>query len=201
MPERKDQGSMTKSKVWICGGLLLIAAALCLTLYNFWDEKRAGDSAEKLLLQYQELQVKTSDSELEDSGDLKMPALEIDGSLYIGVLEIPSLGVTLPVMKEWSYAGLKQAPCRYQGSAFQEDMIIAGHNYRFHFGGLHNLKAGNEVVFTDVEDNRYEYQVTEVVCLEGSDVEGMEAGEWDLTLFTCTTDGQSRVTVRCTSVE
>jgi sortase A len=25
----------------------------------------------------------------------------------------------------------------------------------------------------------------------------MESGDWDLTLFTCTTGGQSRITVRC----
>lgn len=190
-----------KNKIWIIGGLLLIAAALCLTLYNFWDEKRAGDSAEKLLWQYQELQSQVINLEPEESDDSGMPALEIDDSLYIGILEIPSLGIVLPVMKEWSYAGLKQAPCRYQGSVSQDDMIIAGHNYRFHFGGLHKLVTGDEVVFTDVEDNRFEYQVAEVTCLEGSDVEEMEAGEWDLTLFTCTTDGQNRVTVRCTRVE
>ncbi len=190
-----------KNKIWICGGLLLIAAALCLTLYNFWDEKRAGDSAEKLLLQYQELQSGDSDSELEDSSDSEMPALKIDDSLYIGVLEIPPLGITLPVMKEWSYAGLKEAPCRYQGSVSQNDMIIAGHNYRFHFGGLHELKAGDAVIFTDVEDNQFAYQVAEVICLEGSDAEKMEAGDWDLTLFTCTTDGKNRVTVRCIRVE
>jgi len=32
-------------------------------------------------------------------------------------------------------------------------------------------------------------------------VEEMTAGEWDLTLFTCTLGGRSRVTVRCELVE
>lgn len=32
-------------------------------------------------------------------------------------------------------------------------------------------------------------------------VEEMRAGEWDLTLFTCTYDGRARVTVRCIRTE
>ena len=35
------------------------------------------------------------------------------------------------------------------------------------------------------------------VMPDGTAVEEMEAGEWDLTLFTCTPDSRSRVTVRC----
>lgn len=192
-----------KSKFWVYGRLLLIAASLCLTAYNLWDEKRAGDSAEELLLQYQVLKFEIQDLELEEAeaSDSEMADVEIDSRRYVGILEIPSLGIILPVMKEWSYAALKEAPCRYQGSVSQDDMIVAGHNYRFHFGGLHKLKAGDGVIFTDVEDNRFEYQITEVVRLEGSDVEKMESGNWDLTLFTCTTDGQNRVTVRCRRAE
>ena len=188
-----------KNKFWLYGGLLLIAAALCLTVYNLWDEKRAGDSAEELLQQYQALKSGTPDSEPEEAeaSDSEVADIAADSRKYAGVLEIPSLGIILPVMEEWSYEGLKEAPCRYQGSAAQDDMIIAGHNYRFHFGGLHKLEADDEVVFTDAEDHRFEYQVTEMVRLEGGDVEKMESGNWDLTLFTCTTDGQNRVTVRC----
>ena len=32
--------------------------------------------------------------------------------------------------------------------------------------------------------------------LNPTDIEGMESGNWDLTLFTCTVGGQSRVTIR-----
>lgn len=190
-----------KNKFWIYGGLLLIAAALCLTAYNLWDEKRAGDSAEELLLQYEKLQSASSGLKPEVSQDSGMPAVEIDSNLYIGVLEIPSLDISLPVMEEWSYARLKIAPCRYKGSVFEDNMIIAAHNYRFHFGGLYKLETGDEVVFTDAEDNRFTYQVAEVIRLGGNDVEEMESGEWDLTLFTCTADGQRRVAARCIRVE
>ena len=39
------------------------------------------------------------------------------------------------------------------------------------------------------------------VTLPETAVEEMRAGEWDLTLFTCTYDGRARVTVRCIRTE
>lgn len=43
--------------------------------------------------------------------------------------------------------------------------------------------------------------VAEVEILKPTDVEQMIAGDWQLTLFTCTVGGTSRVTVRCRQVD
>ena len=47
----------------------------------------------------------------------------------------------------------------------------------------------------------FSYQVMETELLAGSAVEDMSAGEWDLPLFTCNYNGQSRVTVRCLKIQ
>lgn len=52
-------------------------------------------------------------------------------------------------------------------------------------------------MFTDEGGNVSSYTVTEVVQLSGTALGEMKAGDWDLTLFTCTVGGQLRVTVRC----
>ena len=126
-----------------------------------------------------------------------MPVVEVDGLAYIGLLEIPALERTLPVLSEWSEANAKTAPCRYQGSLYQGDLIIAGHNYRSHFGPLQRLAPGDFVYFTDGEGEKYTFVVDTLETVPGTDFEGMESGEWDLTLFTCTWGGQSRLAVRC----
>lgn len=59
-----------------------------------------------------------------------------NGYEYIGYLSIPSIGLALPVMKQWSYAGLKIAPGRYSGSLYTDDLVIAGHNYNRHFSPM-----------------------------------------------------------------
>lgn len=129
--------------------------------------------------------------------EVEMPTQEIDGHDYIGVLEIPKLELSLPVMAEWSYPKFKKAPCRYVGSAYTGDMIIAAHNYERHFGKIKTLELGDVVRFTDVEGNVFNYAVSGFETLGKTDVNQMEAGEWDLTLFTCTPGGAKRVTVRC----
>ena len=75
-------------------------------------------------------------------------------------------------------------------------MIICAHNYVTHFGRLRNLLPGDQVIFTDIDGDEFYYTVAEMDTLPGTAVEEMESGDWDLTLFTCTMGGQSRVTVR-----
>ena len=102
-------------------------------------------------------------------------------------------------MSECSYPKLKLAPCRYQGSAYLNDLIICAHNYKVHFGRLKELEQGNEIIFPDAAGNGFSYLVTETKILATTDTEDTEMMEdegWDLTLFTCTVGGQSRVTAR-----
>lgn len=84
---------------------------------------------------------------------------------YIGILEIPSLDLSLPVMNEWSYPNLKIAPCRYSGSAYTGNFTIAGHNYSTHFGPVRNIDIGAQIIFTDVKGRSFYYEVKAVETL------------------------------------
>ena len=126
-----------------------------------------------------------------------MPVLSVDGLDCIGTLEIPDLELTLPILNDWSYELLKSAPCRYSGSIQDNNLVIAGHNYRTHFQKIKWMKAGQQVTFSDLNGNEYRYEVISVDEIDGDDVDGMLAGDWDLTLFTCTTSRVARAAVRC----
>ena len=132
--------------IFITAGSLLLAAALLLVGYNLVDEYRAGQTANHVLEILQQQMPETPSDDLQTpensileqteipdyvlNPDMEMPTQEIEGNDYIGVLEIPSLGLSLPVMSEWSYPRLKLAPCRYHGSAYTGSLTIAAHNYR-----------------------------------------------------------------------
>ena len=180
-------------------GALCLLGALGLTGYNVWDEQRASrsvvESAEQLSTVIRPKA--ESDQLLLPQEQAVMPAVPLDGNNYIGVLEIPTLGLSLPILDECTDSLLKVAPCRYAGNLY-DGLIIAGHNYVSHFKKLSQLAPGDAVRFTDVDGNVWEYTVTTTEIISGYDVEGMEEGDWDLTLFTCTYGGQDRVTVRCT---
>ena len=186
-------------------GILCLLAAFCLIAYNLWRDGQAGKAAASALQQMEARQ----DTDPSEEGtpdyvlnpEMDMPTQEVDGQSYIGVLELQSLGLSLPIISQWSYPGLRIAPCRYTGSAYQNDLVIAAHNYTSHFGRLKELSPGDAVTFIDVDGNVFCYQVAEVETLPPYSVAEMTSGDWDLTLFTCTIGGQSRVTVRCERVE
>ena len=126
-----------------------------------------------------------------------METVEIDGNRYIGFLTIPALSLELPVMENWDYDLLKIAPCRYSGTLKDGDLVIAAHNYKRHFGRLSELSVGSEVLFTDAAGSSTKCTVAELEILQPEDVEYMTAGEYELTLFTCTYGGSTRFAARC----
>ena len=130
-----------------------------------------------------------------------MPEILVHGVAYIGILEIPALELELPIASRWNPNTAKNAPCRYSGSVYSGDMVVAGHNYRKHFGKLPSLPMGTLVQFTDTEGNAFLYEITDIETVESTDIETMCTGDWDLTLFTCTTGGQARFAIRCTAAD
>lgn len=188
-------------------GLLCIVVALVVAWHNIQDEKLAEQSAEALGGKVKE-SIETTRTVYESADntvvpdyilnpDMEMPVVEMDGRHIIGEVIVPSQDIDLPVQAEWNVKDAKASPCRYKGSVYTNDMIIAGHNYRSHFQRLANLCIGDEVRFCDMDGNEFQYTVQEIQDIPGEDISSMSAGEWDLTLFTCTYGGRSRVTIRC----
>ena len=202
---------MKRGSMLIALGALLLAAALGLTAFNLYEDHRAaanaGAAAQQLRQELPAPPVNREETEAEAVPDyvlapeMEMPAVTVDGQDYIGTLQLPSLELEFPVISRWSYSRLKLAPCRYAGSAYTGDLVIAAHNYSRHFGRLKDLAQGDLVRFTDADGNVFTYAVAAREVLLPTAVEEMSAGEWDLTLFTCTLGGRSRVTVRCELVE
>lgn len=206
-------------------GLLLILAAFGLMFWNMYDENRAQASTEVVMEQLQDQmpdyyslvtteaerdrkkpelrnpeqwwQDKTEIPDYRLDPQREMPVKNVGGRPYIGVLSVPVLGLELPVIQEWNYQDLRVAPCRYVGSVYSGDLVIAAHNYISHFGNLKRLQTGDQIIFTDMEGNVFYYEVAVLETLEPTAVDEMTSGDWDLSLFTCTIGGQLRVTVRC----
>lgn len=208
---------MKKGTILIFTGLLLIAAALCIVACNLLDASRAGEASgavlERVLPQIRKdpappegriLNAQTREIEYPDyvlDPQREMPTVTLDDSRFIGVLEIPDLHIRVPVCDECTDENLRIAPCRYSGSIYLEDMVICAHNYAPHFGTLGSLRLGARVCFTDMDGNAFPYVVSEIETLGAEQVAEMCAGDYPLTLFTCTVGGQARIAVRCDPAE
>ena len=192
-------------------GALLILAAAALLAYNKWDASRADKASQEVLGELEqtlnaaiEEKAKSDTVALQPELDptQEMTVTELNGWDYIGYLSIPSIELELPVMSQWSYAGLKIAPGRYSGSTYADNMVVCAHNYAKHFSPIKWLTEGAQVYFTDMDGMRSTYEVSYVETLQPTQIEEMtekteESDEWDLTLFTCTTGGSARCAVRC----
>jgi len=196
-------------------GILLIFGAAGLQMHNRREAEQAAQHVEALIPQVvekieerQEAQQTMPTETLppflpEPTLDpqREMPVEVIDGYNYIGCLTIPALALELPIMGDWTYPQLQIAPCRYTGSLYQNDLVLMAHNYDKHFGRIDELRPGDVLSFTDMDGLTVEFEVVALDILQPTAIEEMTAGEYDLTLFTCTYGGKSRVTLRCMQAE
>lgn len=210
---QKSASRNTFGNVLIVLGCLLIAAALGLAAYNIWDaeraEKASNEIAQKLVEKIDDKADDATPSPYADK-DAKMPTAMIDGYEYIGLLEIPSRSLSLPVMSTWDYDRLQISACLFTGSYYTNDIVICAHNYAKHFMPLISMGIGEDVYFTNVEGMTIHYIVTNRETVQPTDVELMTENisnsdkstmDWDMTLFTCNLGGQTRCAVRCKRAE
>ncbi len=180
-----------KSSIIILIGLILIFSGIAYLCKNYYEDYRAGKRSEAVI---EQLYIPTNTaSELPK----EMPKTVIDNYTYIGVIKIPALNLTLPVIDEWSEVKLETAPCRYMGNIYDNNMIIMGHSYKWHFRYLYNLVEGDLVEYCDLGGNTFQYKVTEVLILQPEQGDVLLGGDWDLTVFSCKNQGEQRVVVRC----
>ena len=130
------------------------------------------------------------DAPLAAQGQGDAPAPE-----FYGILRLPALGLELPVAQDCTPDRLNCCPCRFSGET-DSTLVLAGHDFRRHFGGLRRLVPGDEVTFVDQagQEHRYHMALSEVLPPDGEAL--LAQGDWPLTLLTCTRGGTGRLAVR-----
>lgn len=195
---------MTKKRAGIAlvmTGAVLLLAALLLFAYNRFEDARAGEEAAEILAEVHTAINEAGADNADETKEKIMPTVNIHGHDYIGYLHIPDLALELPVMADWDYNRLKRAPCRHFGTTYNDDLVIAAHNYKKHFGLIDTLPMGAEVTFTDMDGIESAYAVREIIARAPDEVAEVRDSQWDLILYTCTYGGDVRIVVGCERVE
>lgn len=212
------------SSIIIAAGILCLAAAAAIAFFNQYTANKAGETSESILEKIENGEAgivsftdtdeapQTADTQGEEAGDnisdglsnsfVSDSAYSVGEWMICGTLEIPVIGLKLPVMAEYSEALLRLAPCRYTDNGVPSDkLVIAGHNFNEHFGYLGNLVNGDSVFFTDAEGKRRETKVVYIGQVESNDFAAVSEGDWELAMFTCNFSGEKRVLVCCETVD
>lgn len=174
----------------------MLLGGISLFAYNLWDNHRAQTESNNILEELANKKDKIDNEQKQSEENKKIPSIEIDNYNYIGIITIPKINLKLPVIDSFSYEKLKKAPCLYDGTIYDNNMIIAAHDYLSHFGKLKKLKNNDNIYFEDINGVVYKYSVIETTVLKETDGDKIYEGNWDLTLFTCTLSGDKRVTIR-----
>lgn len=186
----------------LAGGAAIIISLIIIAVNIRLDSQGKKNSENVLNILESEISSYSEDENnityTDGNGLKKSKTISVDNNYYSGIIDIPEIGIKLPVMSEWNYDNLNISPCLFYNDEKNNRKIIAGHNYSSHFGKLKQLKQGDYIIFTNAENKRVIYKVLQTEILGSTDTDKMLGGDdWNLTLFTCSLSGYERVTVRC----
>ena len=124
---------------------------------------------------------------------------------YIGIINIPKLNITYPILSNTTDELMKVAPCKFHGSNPNEvgNLCIIAHNYRrkgVFFSDVPTLENGDIIEIQDLSQKTVQYEVYDVHTVspdDTSDTTQKTDGRREVTLITCTNDSKERVIVRC----
>ena len=132
----------------ICLGLCSCVSGAMLWQGNNAESEEAGEAAERVFVQLA-AEISAAAETGEHAGSYfapyyaplmeavpEMPTAVVEDSIWLGQIEIPALGISLPVLSEYTESGLRSAPCRYSGSCYTNDIVICAHNYASFFDKL-----------------------------------------------------------------
>ena len=180
----------------IIGGMLIMAAGI-LCIWNWKTDRVVETNTTKIL---EKMEKRLQEKLLKDAEKSADKSIDLDGEEYIGILDIPKLNLTLPIMRTCNDGNLQKSPCRYSGDASTNNLVIAAHNYACHFGRLKNLSPEDVIEFTDIHGITTTYQVENMQVVDPMAGDEITSGEYALTLFTCTYDGRARYVVQCHTI-
>ena len=164
----------------IVGGLMLVSA-LATLLYWQWNishsQKQAGIYVETL----RNLMPQPQDAIPEERRDNTMSVLSVDGVDFVGIVEFPQYGSVLPVCGNWGRTS--QYPCRFSGSICDGSLQIGATTQQGQYSFYREISVGDAVIFTDMEGNRYTFQVAAMRYEKHIDQAALQHQELALTLF------------------
>lgn len=130
-------------------------------------------------------------------------ALKLSNNIsIIGLIEIPRINISYPILSDSDESLLKISVCRFSGPLPNRvgNLCIAGHNYNntLMFSKLNTLKIGDNIYITDLNNNRLEYVIYNKLKVKESNLGCTEStNNIEITLITCNDNNNSeRVVIK-----
>ena len=189
----------TRKATLLILGSCLVLASLCLVLFLGIRTHLGAKTCQQVLTQLSTLLPQRTPGVPGTQPNTVMPILEIDGTDYVAILEIPAYGVTLPVADRWDRHKLSASPARFWGSAYDRTLVIGGADAPRQLGFCDQIEEGALVTVTDMTGVQFDYAVSGVDRAKHAETQWLTDAACDLTLFCHDLYSMEYIAVRCIS--
>lgn len=185
LQEREDamkiQSNRIVSTICISAGSCLLVIAVLLPFLWQWNIRSSEEKMDAYVNTIRMLIPEPQNAVPEVRRDNTMPILSLHGTDFVGILEIPRYGSTLPVCADWG--NISKQPCRLYGSVYDKTLQIGATSQKGQYDFYREISTGDAVYFTDMEGNRYVYSVTDIRYEKHADQAALQRENAALTLF------------------
>ena len=176
----KKKGFTIRKICILVGTCLLVGAIVILALWR-WNINTSEKRAQYYVNTLQKIIPEPQNVALEERKDNTMSVLSVDGTDFVGIVELPRYDSVLPVCADWGKTS--KYPCRFSGSIYDGTMQIGATTQKGQYDFYRELSAGDTVVYTDVEGNRYTFVITSLRYEKHADQAALQHDDAPLTLF------------------
>jgi sortase A len=177
----KNQKKFSLSQFFLSLGILLLIAAVVLMIAWQWNIHTAAQKAETYVHTLRTVMPAPQGAVAQPRSNNAMPALSLNGTDFVGILEMPHFDSVLPVGADWGDSS--KFPSRFDGSIYDGSIQIGATSQKGQYDFYRQIAVGDPVFFTDMEGNRYSYIITDLRYEQHADQAALQRKNASLTLF------------------
>lgn len=171
-------------------------------IYFQYSLYKAESSSKTLMHNYQISQLYNNNSIQDNNTNFNSSNNDF---FVIGIIDIPKLKISYPILSDINEEFLKISPCRISGSLPGEkgNLCIAGHNYDNYkfFSNISSLNTGDKIILYDTNGNKFTYIVFQNYEVNENDLSPLFYSNTDsdlieLTLITCNNVNNNRIIIK-----
>ena len=177
----KKKHGVSGRKICVLLGIALLTAAMVMLLAWRLNTQVIAQRAESYVHVLYALIPEPQGAALENRRDNTMPALSMEGTDFIGMIEMPLYESVLPVCAHWGK--VSHYPCCYGGSIYDGSIQIGATSQKGQYDFYREISVGDALFFTDMTGDRYAYEVTNLRYVKNVDQATLQQDDAALTLF------------------
>lgn len=169
------------TRICILAGICLLVSAGAMMLFWQWNIRASQKLSQAYVDTLRALIPEPQSAVLEERRDNTMAVLSLEGTDFVGILEMPLFDSALPVCGNWGDPS--RYPHRLGGSIYDGSLQIGGTSQTGQYDFYREISVGDPVFFTDTEGNRYTLSVSNLRYENHADSAALNNHDAPLTLF------------------